>query len=196
MDLYQAGDFVGEFVDTGCIPAAMQTMMNIMDAGADTSQETQVKLFDLANSIAESRNGSPDPEGWSGGLEQLGYGNFEVGARPTMAAAVKLVVKQIRLTKRPAGLLVWFGWHSWVVSGFTASADPALTDDYTVQSLYIEDVWYNRHSTLWSKSRGGYSRPPDSLVPYSELSQDYLKWDQAVYYAGKQNQYVFVLPVQ
>ena len=196
MDLYQAGDFVGEFVDTGCIPAAMQTMMNIMDAGADTSQETQVKLFDLANSIAESRNGSPDPEGWSGGLEQLGYGNFEVGARPTMAAAVKLVVKQIRLTKRPAGLLVWYGWHSWVVSGFTASADPALTDDYTVQSLYIEDVWYNRHSTLWSKSRGGYSRPPDSLVPYSELSQDYLKWNQAVYYAGKQNQYVFVLPVQ
>jgi hypothetical protein len=33
-------------------------------------------------------------------------------------------------------------------------------------------------------------------VPYGELSQDYLKWNQAVYYAGKQNQYVFVLPVQ
>jgi hypothetical protein len=196
MDLYQPGDFVGEFKNTWCIPAAMQTMMNIMDTGADTSQETQAKLFDLGNSIAESRNGSPDPEGWAGGLQQLGYGNYQVGATSTMTAAVKVVVKQIQLTNRPAGLLVWYGWHSWVVSGFTASADPALTDNYTVLSLRIEDVWYDRHSTLWNTTRGGYSRPPDSDVPYGELSQDYKMWDQAVYYAGKQRQYVFVLPVQ
>lgn len=196
MDLYQEGDYVGEFKNTWCVPAAMQTMMNIMDQGADTSEETQARLFDMANAIAESRNGSPDPEGWSLGLQQLGYGKYEVQARPTMAAAIKLVVKQIRLTKRPAGLLTWYGWHSWVVSGFTASADPALTDSYTVISLSIEDVWYPRHSTLWNQTRGGYSRPPDSDVPYGELSQDYKMWDQAVYYAGKQKQFVFVLPVQ
>jgi putative peptidoglycan lipid II flippase len=195
MDLYQPGDFVGEYVNTHCIPAAMQTMMNIMDSGADTTAETQDKLFALANSIKESRAGSPDPEGWSGGLQQLGYGNYSVAAKPTMAAAVKAVVKQIRLTNRPGGLLVWYGWHAWVVSGFTASADPAATDNFTVLSLSIEDVWYNRHSTLWNKSRGGYSRPPDSQVPYSELSVDYRKWDQAVYYAGKQNLFVYVVPV-
>ena len=78
MDLYQPGDFVGEFKNTWCIPAAIQTSMNIMDAGADTTQDTQAKLFDLGNSIAESRNGSPDPEGWSGGLQQLGYGQRTV----------------------------------------------------------------------------------------------------------------------
>ena len=195
MDLYQPGDFVGEFKNTWCIPAAMQTSMNIMDAGADTTQDTQAKLFDLGNSIAESRNGSPDPEGWSGGLQQLGYGNYKVQSTPTMAAAIKVVVKQIRTTNRPAGLLVWFGWHSWVVSGFLATADPSVTDNYSVISLRIEDVWYNRHSTLWNKARGGYSRPPDSEVPYGELGLDFKKWDQAVYYAGKQNQYVFVVPV-
>jgi putative peptidoglycan lipid II flippase len=196
MDLYQAGDFVGEFNDTWCIPAAMQTSMNIMDAGADTSHNTQAKLFDLGNSIAESRNGSPDPEGWAGGLQQLGYGKYVVNSQLTMAAAVKVAVKQIRLTNRPAGLLVWYGWHSWVVSGFTTTADPAVTDNYTVLSLYIEDVWYNRRSTLWNKTRGGYSRPPDSLVPYGELSQDFKAWDQAVYYTGKQGRYVTVLPVK
>jgi murein biosynthesis integral membrane protein MurJ len=195
MDLYQPGDFVGEFKNTWCIPAAMQTAMNIMDAGADTTQDTQAKLFDLGNSIAESRNGSPDPEGWSGGLQQLGYGNYKVQSTPTMAAAINVVVKQIRTTNRPAGLLVWFGWHSWVVSGFVATADPLVTDNYTVLSVNIEDVWYNRHSTLWNKTRGGYSRPPDSLVPYADLAADFKKWDQAVYYAGKQNQYVFVVPV-
>jgi putative peptidoglycan lipid II flippase len=195
MDLYKPGDFVGEFNNTWCIPAAMQTSMNIMNAGADTTQATQARLFALANSIAESRNGSPDPEGWAGGLQQLGYGNYQVDTKPTMAAAVKAVVKQIRLTNRPAGLLVWFGWHSWVVSGFTATADPKVTDNYAVVSLRIEDVWYNRHSTLWNKTRDGYSRPPDSDVAYSDLPTDFLKWDQAVYYAGKQNQFVYVIPV-
>ena len=195
MDLFQPGDFIGEYNNTWCIPAAMQTSMNIMDAGADTTKDTQGRLFNLANSIAKSRNGSPDPEGWAGGLKQLGYGNYQVAATPTMAAAVKQVVKQIRITNRPAGLLVWYGWHSWVVSGFRATADPAATDNFTVLSLQIEDVWYPRHSTLWSKTRGGYSRPPDSYVPMAELGQDYKAWDQAVYYRGKQGWFVFVEPV-
>ncbi len=195
MDLYQPGDFIGELENTWCIPAAMQTMENIMNAGADTSETTQAYLYDLANQISEARNGSPNPEGLTGALQQGGYGNYQIQSKPTMASAIKLVVKQIRLTNRPAALFVWYGWHTWVVSGFVASADPALTDNYNVLSLYIEDVWYNRHSTLWNKTRGGYSRPPDSLVPYDLLSQDYLKWDQAVYYAGKQNQYVFAVPL-
>ena len=195
MDLYQPGDFIGELKNTWCIPAAMQTMENVMNAGADTSEETQAYLFDLANQISEARNGSPNPEGLTGGLQQGGYGDYAIQTKPTMAAAIKVVVKQVRLTNRPAALFVWYGWHTWVVSGFVASADPALTDNYNVLALYIEDVWYNRHSTLWNKTRGGYSRPPDSLVAYDLLSQDYKKWDQAVYYSGKQNQYVFAVPV-
>jgi putative peptidoglycan lipid II flippase len=196
MDLYKPGDFIGELKDIWCIPAATQTMMNIMNASPDTTSATQAYLFDLANSIAESRQGSPDPEGLTGALQQGGYGNYQIQASTTMAAAVKTVVKQMRLTNRPAALFVWYGWHTWVVSGFVASADPAVTDNYSVISLNIEDVWYNRHSTLWNKTRGGYSRPPDSVVPYTILGQDYKKWDQAVYYRNKQANFVFAVPVQ
>lgn len=195
MDLYQPGDFIGELKNTWCIPAAMQTMENIMNAGADTTEQTQAYLYDLANQISEARNGDPNPEGLTGGLQQGGYGNYAIQTKPTLAAAVKQVVKQIRLTNRPAAIFVWYGWHTWVISGFVASADPATTDNYNVLSVYVEDVWYNRHSTLWNKTRGGYSRPPDSLVAYGLLPQDYLKWDQAVYYPGKQAQFVFAVPV-
>ncbi len=191
MDLYKKGDFVSEFKDTWCIPAAMQTAMNIMNAVPDSSEETQAKLFDLANSIKMSRNGSPDPEGWAGGLTELGYGNFVVMSRPTMIQMVNVVVKQIRLTNRPAGLLVWYGWHSWVVSGFIATADPKYTDNYTVIALYVEDVWYPRISSIW-----GPSNPPDYADPIKDLPIDYKKWDQAVYYAGKQAQYVAIVPVE
>jgi putative peptidoglycan lipid II flippase len=195
MDLYQPGDFIGELKNTWCIPAAMQTMENIMNAGADTTEQTQAYLYDLANQISEARNGDPNPEGLTGGLQQGGYGNYAIQTKPTLAAAIKQVVKQIRLTNRPAAIFVWYGWHTWVISGFVASADPATTDNYNVLSVYVEDVWYNRHSTLWNKTRGGYSRPPDSLVAYGLLPQDYLKWDQAVYYPGKQAQFVFAVPV-
>ncbi|HEX7431847.1 MAG TPA: lipid II flippase MurJ, partial [Candidatus Limnocylindrales bacterium] len=47
MDLYREGDFVSEFNDLWCVPAAMQTSMNMMSAEPDTSHDTQAKLFDL-----------------------------------------------------------------------------------------------------------------------------------------------------
>jgi putative peptidoglycan lipid II flippase len=177
MDLYQDGDFVSEILDTWCVPAAMQNSMNIMNLTPDTSRDTQAKLFDLAVSLGGSSSGGADPIGWAKGLASLGY-------------AVHIVAKQIRQTQRPAGLLVWKGWHSWVVSGFTATADPAATDQFTVLSLRIEDVWYPRVSKLWPKSR-----PPDADVPVSALGTDYVPWVQGKYIAGRDGNYVYVIPV-
>lgn len=194
MDLYQDGDFIGELKDTWCVPAAMQTSINIMSVTPDVTRDTQQKLFDLAVSIAGSSSGGADPAGWASGLQELGYGKYTVGAASTMNDAVKTVVKAIRLTGRPAGLLVWRGWHSWVVSGFTASVDPATTDNFTVQSLRIEDVWYPRISTLWNQSRGGMSRPPDSDVAVKDLGVDYLPWSQGKSIPGRDHKYVYVQP--
>jgi len=195
MDLYKPGDFVGELKDSWCVPAAMQTSMNIMDVYPDVTEDTQAKLYDLAYSIAGGTYGGADPVGWATGLQQLGYGKYQVGAKAKMADVIHLVAKQIRTTQRPAGLLVWYGWHSWVVSGFTATADPALTDAYTVTSLRIEDVWYPRHSTLWNQDRGGYSRPPDSDVDVTLLPADYKVWHQGKVIEGREGLYVYVIPV-
>jgi putative peptidoglycan lipid II flippase len=189
MDLYQEGDFVSEAKDTWCVPAAMQVSMNIMSVEPDTTRDTQAKLYDLAVSIAGSSAGGADPNGWATGLSSLGYGKYTVAAKPHMADAIHIVAKAIRVTQRPAGLLVWLGWHSWVVSGFTATADPALTDNYTVISLRIEDVWYPRVSLKWPKSR-----PPDSEILVSDLGPDYKPWIQAESIPGRDSQYVYVIP--
>lgn len=190
MDLYEKGDFVGEYTDTWCVPAAMQTSMNIMDQGADTTRNTQARLYDLAASLGIHTYGGADPVGWAQGLEQLGYGKFEVRSGATIAEVVKVVAKQIRLTNRPAGLIVWRGWHSWVVSGFSATDDPAYTDNYTVTALRIEDVWYPRHSSIW-----GDSRPPDANVPVSALSKDYKIWHQGKIIASREGKFVYLVPV-
>jgi hypothetical protein len=168
----------------------MQVSMNIMSIEPDTSRDTQAKLFDLAVSIAGSSSGGADPNGWATGLSSLGYGNYTVEAKPDMVDAIHVVATQIRMTQRPAGLLVWQGWHSWVVSGFTATADPALTDNFTVISLRIEDVWYPRVSSKWPKSR-----PPDTDILVSDLGPDYKPWVQSESLSGRDNKYVYVIPI-
>jgi putative peptidoglycan lipid II flippase len=192
MDLFQKGDFVREFKDIWCLPAAVQTAMNIMDDGADTSRETQARLFDLTRSLDPAPDGAAEPEGWAHALTELGYGNFEVSIQPSIKAAIHTAAKQIRLTGRPAGLMVWRGAHSWVMSGFTASADPALTDDFTVSSVRIEDVWYPRLSSIW-----GYSRAPDASYKVGDLSEDFLPWKRPLgTYPKKTDNYVIVVPVE
>ena len=77
------------------------------------------------------------------------------------------------------------------MSGFKATADPALTDSFTVTAVFIEDVWYPRISTIW-----GVSRRPDSLVPVGLLPEDILPWHRPTgAYPGKDGKYVLVLPV-
>lgn len=191
MDLYEKGDYVGEFQDTWCIAAAMQTAMNIMDAGADVTQATQKKLFDLARSLDPAPDGAAEPEGWAQGLTELHYGSYQVGTATTIQAAVNRAARQIRLTNRPAALMVWKGAHTWVMSGFTASADPATTDAFTVTAVRIEDVWYPRFSTIW-----GYSRPPDANVAVNRLPPDYLPWKRPLgSYPDKNGKFVFIIPV-
>ena len=191
MDLYEAGDYAGEFTDTWCVPAAMQTSMNIMDAGADKTKATQRNVFNLARSLAPAPDGAVEPEGWAAGLKELGYGNFEVRTAPTIRAAVQLAARQMRLTGRPVGLLTWRGAHSWVMSGFTATLDPAVSDKFKVSAIYIEDVWYPRISSIW-----GPSDPPDTLVAVGDLSIDYLPWKRPRgSYPDKDGLYVLVVPV-
>jgi hypothetical protein len=193
MDLYRKRDFVTEATKWYCVPAAMLTMINIMSRGAEHAKATQTGLYRLARQLSTKTlvGKGAEPIGWARGLEQLGHGGFDVGVHASRRAAIRAAAKAIRLTGRPAGLLVWRGAHSWVMSGFRATADPAVTDDFTVTHVYIEDVWYPYVSSIW-----GASRPPGSLVPVAALKEDYLKWRRPTRrYPGMDGRFVTILPV-
>jgi biotin carboxyl carrier protein len=193
MDLYENGDFVSEADKVMCVPAAMQVMINIMAPSPDTTLATQRRLYALARRLSPTLKGDgAEPEGWARALERLGHGHFEVVPVKTMTGAVTMAARAIRVTGRPAGLLVWYGAHSWVMSGFRASADPAWTDRFTVTAVRIEDVWYPKVSTIW-----GRSRPPDALVPVAKLPRDFLPWRMpGGPYPDKAWKYVVVIPVE
>ncbi|MET1232432.1 MAG: hypothetical protein ABWY52_06245 [Candidatus Limnocylindrales bacterium] len=193
MDLYRRNDFVTEATKWYCVPAAMLTMINIMSRGAEHSRATQKGLYQLARRLSTKTlvGKGAEPIGWARGLEQLGFGAFEVGVHRTRRQAIQAAARAIRLTGRPAGLLVWRGAHSWVMSGFQATADPAVTDEFTVTHVNIEDVWYPYVSSIWGKSR-----PPDALVPVASLKEDYLKWRRPTRrYRDMDGRFVTILPV-
>ena len=133
-----------------------------------------------------------EPEGWAAGLTKLGFGRYVVAVRPNRRAAIEAAARALRLTGRPVGILAWRGAHSWVMSGFRATADPAFTDNFRVTHVNIQDVWYPRVSSIW-----GASRPPNSLVPVARLPEDILPWRRPDRrHPDKDGRYVLVLPVE
>ena len=193
IDLYEKGDFVSEASKIWCVPAAMQTMINIMSPGADEATATQKRYYALARKLSPPtlEGAGAEPGGWAAALDRLGYGPYAVAVEPTRVAAIHAAATALRMTGRPVGLLVWRGAHAWVMSGFRATADPARTDDFTVTHVFIEDVWYPRVSSIW-----GRSRPPDALVPVGLLPEDYLRWKRPTGpYPGKDGKFVLIIPI-
>jgi hypothetical protein len=194
MDIYRKAAFVSELKPIYCVPAAMQTSINIMKLGrTDVTVARQKSLYLLARKYSGPKlvGTGAEPEGWAQGLNRMGYGPYVVDVKASRADAIHIAARALRLTGRPVGLLVWRGAHSWVMSGFTATADPGYTNQFTVTAVRIEDVWFPRISKIW-----GPSRPPDALVPVGLLPQDYLRWHRPTgRYPGKDGTFVLVLPV-
>jgi hypothetical protein len=192
MDLYHKGDFVSQTTKKHCVSAAMQIMLNIAVKGQDRTTITQADLASLAKELSASPTGATEPLGWALGLGRRGAGRYKVVVAPTRTAALRLAVRAIRATGRPVGLLVWRGAHSWVLHGFTATADPATSSDFRLTGLWISDPWYPRVSSIW-----GASRPPDQLVKPELMGEDYLRWRRPTgRYPGMDGRYVMVVPVE
>jgi hypothetical protein len=65
----------------------------------------------------------------------------------------------MRETGRPVGLVMWKGRHAWVMSGFTADADPRAGDDFKVTGIRVLDPLYPHGNSIW-----GASPKPNTLL--------------------------------
>jgi hypothetical protein len=193
IDLYRDGDFASQAKKTWCVGGALQTMLNVIgpDEAQDASLETQTRLMKLARRLSAAPDGGVEPQGWAAVLNREGVGPYRVEAWDTRKAALRRAVEALRATGRPVGLLVWRGAHSWVLTGFRTSLDPAATDDYTIERLRIADPWYPAVSSLW-----GPSKPPDAWYKPAYLDDHFLKWRRPTGpYPGQDGKYLLVVPV-
>ena len=78
-----------------------------------------------------------DPQGWTAGLRQFVDDRYRLVASTTFENALRSAVKRLRLTNLPVALAVAHGSHGWILTGFTATADPAMTPSFRVTSVRV-----------------------------------------------------------
>jgi hypothetical protein len=206
LNLYRRGDFVSQYTATWCIGASVQMMANMVGATEDESRAAQRKYMVLARSLGRSARrmaGLPVPRGlvddgvlrgagsggWARALQELGAGRYEQVAVDGYNAALKAAVDRLRRTKRPVGLIVWRGAHAWVMTGFTATADPLKDPAFRVTGVYVLDPWYPRVSSIW-----GPGQRPNTWLSAQALKQDFLPRRRGRWSPELQGKFVLVAP--
>ena len=202
LDLGARTDFVAQTNFVQCVGASMQMMLNMAEPGRDRSAKTQLRLQRLAR-----KHSGPRPDGttrqgasvhgWAYGLNVEGAGPYFVVGEKTLAAAMQRAATAIRATGRPVGLLMWRGRHAWVMSGFKATADPRVTNDFRVTAAIVEDPLYPYGSSVWGPSpKPGEALTPAELGRQFKPRRSHSRWalvdPRSKLLAG---QYVLVLPV-
>lgn len=200
MNLYEKGDFVSQKTLYWCIGASMQMMLNIIGATDDESRASQERYMRVARSMGpslrqvdhgQSAGGlrGAGSSGWARGLVELGAGGYTERGVAGYGAAVREAAFALRRTNRPVGLIVWRGAHAWVMTGFTATADPLADPDFRVTGVYVQDPWYPRVSSIW-----GPGQEPNSWISIKALKADFLPRRGGRWHAELAGKFVIVAP--
>jgi hypothetical protein len=177
VDLYRAGVFTTQKTWLWCTAADVQIIRNIVDHESDHSRANQQRYFDYMR--AHDRYWMPvsdgtEPSGWAAGLRHYVDSQYRMVASTSFAAALRSAVTNLRKTNLPVGLLVAHGDHAWVLTGFTATADPARTSHFTVTSVRVTGPLWGLQSRSY-----GYDMRPDTRLTTAQLRSFFTPWHYA-----------------
>jgi len=193
-------DWVAQTNFVQCVGASMQMMLNMIEPGRDRTARTQLRLQKLARSWSGPRPDGGERQGasvrgWAAGLNLEGAGPYRLVGESTLDDALRTAAQAIATTGKPVGLLVWRGRHAWVMSGFTATADPLVSDDFRVTRAVIHDPLYPHGSSVWGPS----PKPGASLTP-TQVGRQFVQRRMSTRWIGGGNalagKYVLVLPYE
>jgi hypothetical protein len=177
-----------------CAPAGVQMTLAVMGL-ANTSEATQREIAGRVHeweAYSDSRNGEWGPAAMALALDAYGAPGYEVRAFETMTYALRDAAVAIKETKSPVVLLAWRGAHTWVMTGYRASADPATFRNTRIEGAYILDPWYPDVSSIW-----GPSNPPGFFTTFAELQDNFLPWKRPEgHYPDRDGLYITVAPTR
>ena len=167
-DVYRPGVYSMQATWTWCTAASVQIIRNVLLDETDHSSAQQRVFFDYmqaSNRYRQPSHRGIDPQGFLAGLRHFVDSRYTLVASPTFDAAVRSAVTQLRRSGEPVALIVAAGRHAWVLTGFTATADPARTADFQVTGVRVVGPLHGRQSV------NGYDSPPDTSLSYTALRQ-------------------------
>ena len=175
-----------------CAPAGVQMTLAALGK-ANTSEAFQRELHSRVReweSKEDSRNGEWGPAAMAQALEAYGAPGYEIHAYRSRSDAVRDAAVAITTTRSPAILLAWKGAHTWVMTGYTADADPTIFPDAVMTGAYILDQWYPWNSTIW-----GQSDPPGAYQDWPEMERNFLPWKRPDgTYPDRDGKYIILVP--
>jgi hypothetical protein len=173
VDLYREGAFTTQATWLWCTAAGVQIARNLVFDEDDHRASSQERYFDWMrrhNRYDLPESAGVDPVGWAAGMREFVDERYRLVSHDTFDQALRLAVTRIRLTELPVALTVAHGGHGWLMTGFTATADPAVTDDFRIRSVRVTGPLYGR------QSRNGYDMPPDTSLTPAELEGFFTPW--------------------
>jgi hypothetical protein len=174
VDLYRAGTFTTQKTWLWCTAADVQIVRNIVEREADHSRASQQRYFDWMrahNRYAIPVSDGVDPAGWAAGFRRFVDDRYRLTQSRSFDAALRSAVTSLRRTSLPVGITVAHGTHAWIVTGFSATADPATTRTFRVTNVRVVGPLWG----LQSRTYGYDMRPGTSLTP-KQLAGFFTPW--------------------
>ena len=192
IDLYRDGVFTTQKTWLWCTAAGVQIVRNIVERDNDHSTSGQRRYFDWMRSrnrydLPESAG--VDPQGWTAGLRHFVDDRYRLVASRSFGAGLRSAVANLRRTGLPVALTVANGGHGWILTGFEATADPILTDDFEVRSVRVVGPLFGR------QSKNGYDMPPDTKLSTERLRRFFTPWRYAPLPMVWDGKFVSIQPV-
>lgn len=188
IDVSRTGAAVTQYTSYWCVPAATQTMLNLIKDTSDRTYATQSRLYTELRAANKYRYKTPgnDVRGWARVLTAhlpagSGYADQSYTSR---SAAYAAIVDAMDRTRRPVGIVIDTGTHAWTVLGFRVRETVGVPGSRTILGFYVvgplgspKDPWPKAYYTVDQLSTR-YTR--------------YHEWQMSVVWEGK---YVIVAPI-
>ena len=192
IDLYRDGVFTTQKTWLWCTAAGVQIVRNIVERDNDHSTSGQRRYFDWMrkrNRYDLPESAGVDPQGWTAGLRQFVDDRYRLVASRSFGAGLRSAAANLRRTGLPVALTVSNGNHGWILTGFEATRDPLLTDDFEVTRVRVVGPLFGR------QSKNGYDMPPDTRLSARELRRFFTPWRYAPLAMVWDGKYVSMQPV-
>ena len=193
IDLYRSGVFTTQRSWLWCTAADVQIMRNIVHRQADHTTSSQRRYFDYMRAHDRYRipvSEGVDPAGWTAGLRRYVDARYRLVSSGSFDAALRSAVTNLRMTDLPVGITVSHGGHAWVLTGFTATADPATTSRFTVTSVRVTGPLWGLQSRSY-----GYDMRPNTKLTVRQLKGFFTPWHYAGVRMAWEGRWVSIQPI-
>ncbi|MFI5291676.1 MAG: hypothetical protein ACHQ02_02300 [Candidatus Limnocylindrales bacterium] len=192
INLYRAGVASTQRTWYYCTAADVQVIRNIVRGQSDQSRAGQDRYF--AYMREHMRYDVPlkhgvDPAGWTAGMRNFVDDRYRLLRTATFKAFIRSAVRALRQTNLPVALFVDHGNHGWVMHGFSATADPAVTNDFKVLSVRVTGPLWGRQNSTY-----GYDMKPNKKLTRAQLRDFVTRWHYAPIRMVYEGEFLAIVP--